>query len=471
MITHWIHQYGPELNERIRHRLKPTNDSWRVDETYVKVKRQWMYLYLAVDSEGNTIDFHLSKTRNHRAAKRFFKKALRSFHISNICVLTVDKKNPAYLVSIEELKNEKKMPLGIQLKQLKYLNNMVEQNHIIEKRVRSMLELQSFGTAIFILSGIEVINLNYWILKVGKQNIYKDTLGKEYIFDNTHSIKLKSGDYFIYLSTLKSRYEFIGYGKIESLETRRPKGNEVRNAKVKAIYIASLSDLCWFGEGLDFSVEKGQLNRSAVGISKVLNWGRSIIKLDEELFRRIINLAQPGDSSSRPPLESIVKKGSPGRKWSKIRKVSEAIDVLNSIEDKEFEPNSFEDARKKAFRSIAQRQGQTKFRKDLLEAYESKCAITNCDVERALQAAHIYPYRGKETNIVTNGLLLRSDIHDLFDLGLITIDTTDMSVRLHDSISTSSYGKLQGKPLRLPKRRELQPNKTYLEYHSSFWIK
>ncbi|EOP00082.1 hypothetical protein II1_05231, partial [Bacillus cereus MC118] len=70
----WVHQYGPELDKRVRRHLKSTNDSWRVDETYVKVKGQWMYLYRAVDSKGNTNDFHLSKTRNHRAAKRFFKK-------------------------------------------------------------------------------------------------------------------------------------------------------------------------------------------------------------------------------------------------------------------------------------------------------------------------------------------------------------------------------------------------------------
>ncbi|MCM3068653.1 DDE-type integrase/transposase/recombinase, partial [Priestia flexa] len=82
----------------------------------------------AVDSEGNTIDFYLSQTRNHKAAKRFFKKALRSFHVSKPRVITVDK-NPAYPMAIEELKKEKKMPVGIQIRQVKYLNNIVEQDH------------------------------------------------------------------------------------------------------------------------------------------------------------------------------------------------------------------------------------------------------------------------------------------------------------------------------------------------------
>ena len=158
-IMRWVHQYGPELDERVRRHLKPTNDSWRVDETYIKVKGQWMYLYRAVDSEGNTIDFYLSKTRDKKAAKRFFKKALRSFHVSKPRVITVDK-NPAYPIAVEELRKEKNMPSGMQLRQKKYLNNIVEQDHrFIKKRVRSMLGLKSFRTATYILSGIEAMHM------------------------------------------------------------------------------------------------------------------------------------------------------------------------------------------------------------------------------------------------------------------------------------------------------------------------
>ncbi|PDZ09496.1 IS6 family transposase [Bacillus pseudomycoides] len=158
-IMRWVHQYGPEFDKRIRRHLKQTNSSWRVDETYIKVKGQWMYLYRAVDSEGNTIDFYLSKSRNHKAAKRFFKKALRSFHVSQPRVITIDK-NPAYPVAIEELKSEKKMPVGIQIREMKYLNNIVEQDHwFIKKRVRSMLGFKSFRTATYILSGIEAMHM------------------------------------------------------------------------------------------------------------------------------------------------------------------------------------------------------------------------------------------------------------------------------------------------------------------------
>jgi len=159
MIMRWVHQYGPELDERVRRHLKSTNDSWRVDETYVKVKGQWLYLYRVVDSEGNTIDFYLSKARNKQAAKRFFKKSLAFSHVSKPCVITVDK-NPAYPIAIQELKEEKQMPEGIQLRQVKYLNNIVEQDHrFIKKRIRPMLGLKSLRTAKRIIAGIEAMHM------------------------------------------------------------------------------------------------------------------------------------------------------------------------------------------------------------------------------------------------------------------------------------------------------------------------
>ncbi|MGG1179731.1 IS6-like element ISBwe2 family transposase, partial [Bacillus mycoides] len=148
-----------ELDKRIRSHLKQTNDSWRVDETYIKVKGQWMYLYRAVDSKGNTIDFYLSKTRDQKAAKHFFKKALQSFHVSKPRVITVDK-NPAYPIAIEQLKKEKSIPGGMLLRQQKYLNNIVEQDHrFIKKRIRSMLGFKCFDTATSILSGVEVMHM------------------------------------------------------------------------------------------------------------------------------------------------------------------------------------------------------------------------------------------------------------------------------------------------------------------------
>ena len=123
-----VHQYSPEIEKKIRKHLRLTSDSWRVDETYIKVKGKWKYLYRAVDSDGDTIDFMLSSKRNRKAAKRFFKKALSSNHNQIPRVINVDK-NPAYPPAIGELKNEKNLFKNVEIRQTRYLNNIIEQDH------------------------------------------------------------------------------------------------------------------------------------------------------------------------------------------------------------------------------------------------------------------------------------------------------------------------------------------------------
>jgi transposase-like protein len=90
-IMRWVNQYSPEISNRMRKHLNKTNDSWRVDATYVKVKGKWHYLYRAVDSNCDTIDFMLNPTRNKKSAKKFFKKALKSKHNQTPRVINVDK--------------------------------------------------------------------------------------------------------------------------------------------------------------------------------------------------------------------------------------------------------------------------------------------------------------------------------------------------------------------------------------------
>src|SRR5579864_5388941 len=104
-IFRWVQRYAPELDKRSRPHLKACNDSWRVDETYIKVKKVWMYLYRAVDSEGNTLEFLLSPTRDAQAAKRFFEKALHSTARSAPQAHPVEK-NAAYPKAFKELKAE-----------------------------------------------------------------------------------------------------------------------------------------------------------------------------------------------------------------------------------------------------------------------------------------------------------------------------------------------------------------------------
>jgi transposase, IS6 family len=158
-IYRWVQRYAPQLEKRCRPHLKATTDSWRVDETYVKVKKEWIYLYRAVDSQGNTLEFLLSPTRDAQAAKRFFSKTLAAPHTVPPRVITVDK-NAAYPKAFKELKEEGAIPKACELRQVKYLNNIVEQDHrFIKRRVKPGLGFFSFESAWQTLRGYEVMHM------------------------------------------------------------------------------------------------------------------------------------------------------------------------------------------------------------------------------------------------------------------------------------------------------------------------
>jgi transposase, IS6 family len=143
----WVQRYAPELERRLRAHLKPTNKSWRVDETYVRVKGKWSYLYRAVDSTGATIDFLLSAKRDAAAAKRFFQKALRSPDHPTPRVINVDR-CPSYPAAVEQLKKEGQLRSRCRLRPVQYLNNILEQDHrAIKRRVKASQGFRSFWGA------------------------------------------------------------------------------------------------------------------------------------------------------------------------------------------------------------------------------------------------------------------------------------------------------------------------------------
>jgi transposase, IS6 family len=155
----WVQHYAPELERRCHPHVKPTTDSWRVDETYIKVKKEWVYLYRAVDSQGNTLEFFFSQTRDAKAAKQFFLKTLAASHGREPRVINVDK-NAAYPKAFAELKAERLIPLNCELRQVKYLNNLVEQDHRFIKRLtKPAMGFFSFETAWRTLQGFEVMNM------------------------------------------------------------------------------------------------------------------------------------------------------------------------------------------------------------------------------------------------------------------------------------------------------------------------
>ena len=175
-IYRWVQHYAPELERRCRPHVKSTTDSWRVDETYIKVKKQWVYLYRAVDSEGNTLDFWLSSTRDGEAAQHFFLTTLAVTHTVTPRVINVDK-NAAYPKALNTLQAEEYLPANCELRQVKYLNNLIEQDHRFIKRLtKPGMGFFSFETAWRTLQGFEVMNM---IRKGQVKNVDKgDILGQ-----------------------------------------------------------------------------------------------------------------------------------------------------------------------------------------------------------------------------------------------------------------------------------------------------
>src|SRR5882757_6168153 len=158
-IWRWVQRFAPELNRRCRPELRTTNGSWRVDETYLRVAGKWTYLYRAVDSAGATTDFLLSARRDAAAAKRFLQKALRSPGHPRPRVINVDG-NPSYPKVIAELKKTGELGRRCRCRPVRYLNNIVEQDHrAIKRRVRASQGFRSFRSARRTIQGIEIMNM------------------------------------------------------------------------------------------------------------------------------------------------------------------------------------------------------------------------------------------------------------------------------------------------------------------------
>lgn len=153
----WVIRLVPLLDKAFRRHKRRTGRRWRMDETYIKIKGQWKYLYRAVDTAGQTLDFLLTAKRDATAALRFFRKAIRQHGEPE--VVTIDKSgaNTAALATLNAGKPDEET---ITVRQSKYLNNLVEQDHRnIKRRIRPMLGFKSFRRAQTILSGIELIHM------------------------------------------------------------------------------------------------------------------------------------------------------------------------------------------------------------------------------------------------------------------------------------------------------------------------
>jgi transposase-like protein len=153
-ILRWVQHYSPEFEKRWKRYARSVGGSWRMDETYIRVRGKWTYLYRAVDKVGKTVDFYLSRKRDVNAAKAFLRKAMKEQRIPT--KITLD----AYAAShraVADLKDSGELPRRVRVRTSKYLNNAIEQDHRrIKQRLRPMLGLKTFRTAAIVIGGIEL---------------------------------------------------------------------------------------------------------------------------------------------------------------------------------------------------------------------------------------------------------------------------------------------------------------------------
>ena len=182
-INRWVIHYAPQLEESFRKRYKrPVGISWRMDETYIKVKGQWVYLYRAVDKEGQTVDFMLSEKRDEPAARAFFEKAIGYNGLPEKVSIDKSGANKAGIDAIN-LKLALLCLLGfmfvqLTVRQIKYLNNIVEQDHrFIKKITKPMKGFKAFHSAEATLSGVE---LHHMLRKHQHQNSDNITIFEQF---------------------------------------------------------------------------------------------------------------------------------------------------------------------------------------------------------------------------------------------------------------------------------------------------
>jgi putative restriction endonuclease len=169
------------------------------------------------------------------------------------------------------------------------------------------------------------------------------------------------------------------------------------------------------------------------------------------------------DAALQRIIDGLMEHGSPGRPSP----TPDEHDRLASEDDLEgiFDPATISDERDRRLALLAARQGQDTFRTAVLEAYGSQCAVTRYDAVDALEAAHIYPYRGPATSTVSNGLCLRADVHTLFDRGALAIHETTLQVLLKPHLAITAYADLEGVTIAVPHQMARRPSTAALRSH------
>lgn len=230
----------------------------------------------------------------------------------------------------------------------------------------------------------------YWIFKLAEQKIYPDIPGKQYVYDNTHSVRVEQGDVFLYLDKRRD-YSFTATGTVKMISERIPSDNEsIRTPRVRKVFTAHLQDVIWFKEPLTISpiTKQGKWNRSRLGIIDVnlLGWSQSIPSLNELMYQKILDLAE---------IENLV---SPAQENSDF-----------SIPDN--------------WGKTKVRSAIKKFSEPVMARSNSTCIVCGTSLEGIVEAAHLSPYASDKDNRANpgNGICLCKFCHRALDLRLIAI--------------------------------------------------
>ncbi|OYR32470.1 DDE domain protein [Brucella lupini] len=159
-LNRWVIRYSPQIATQAHMRKRPTARSWRVEETYLKVRGKWTYLYRAVDGDGQNLDFRLSERRDLAAARRFFKKAIATNGVPERVVIDKSGANLVGLQAVNTILKFTGTGALIEIRQIKYLNNILEQDHRFIKRItKPMMGFKAFHSASATIAGIEVAHM------------------------------------------------------------------------------------------------------------------------------------------------------------------------------------------------------------------------------------------------------------------------------------------------------------------------
>ncbi len=238
------------------------------------------------------------------------------------------------------------------------------------------------------------------------------------------------------------------------------------------------------------SEQQGILKNGTSRIRNQIAWARNYLVETgylDSTKRGIWNLTEKGLNTKISEIDPLAIFKEVQSKYKDVKKKSKALKASHRTSDKlevsieryayhadlngEFNCQNAVDAKEKILRSVALRRGQPQFRQSLLKVYNYKCAISNCKVEAVLEAAHIIPYFGEESNHIKNGILLRSDLHLLFDRRLITVNADNFSVIIDPSLKDTDYQKFENIKIFLPKNPSFWPSqdalrKRLIDYNS-----